>query len=261
MSSVSWRPRKRRSSVRDAQPLTTDSQVSWRIGSVHCISCAIGEWSLVFRRPRRSRYYSSADMSAASGAMCTDASTEVSASASRARSARSRRVAMRPERLPWTQTRLSASLPGRRRLLRTARGLDSGGDSGMSGPGRSRGQAKPACPPAWLFEWGPASQAMRVAILEMAQPSQSRWRSGRLVDRRSGGPGLEVKFAYRSLNRSDSPVERVRDPLGCRDCRRVPAALDLAEVLRVHPRDAVGNLIERLASSFAGLADRVAELA
>ncbi len=41
----------------------------------------------------------------------------------------------------------------------------------------------------------------------------------------------------------------------------MPAALDLAQVLGVHPWDAVRDLVERLASSFPGLADRVAELA
>lgn len=43
---------------------------------------------------------------------------EGSASASRARSARSRRVAMRPERRLWTQRRLNASWPGPRGSLR-----------------------------------------------------------------------------------------------------------------------------------------------
>jgi hypothetical protein len=56
-------------------------------------------------------------------------------------------------------------------------------------------------------------------------------------------------------------LERVGDPLRGGDRRGVPAPLDLAEVLGVHPRDAVSDLVERLASSFACLADRVVELA
>jgi hypothetical protein len=41
----------------------------------------------------------------------------------------------------------------------------------------------------------------------------------------------------------------------------VPAALYLSQVLGIHPWDAMGNLVECLDSSFAGLADSVTKLA
>jgi len=99
-------------------------------------------------------------------------------------------------------------------------------------------------------------------------------------------PDQELQFRYASAHgeawhrrsppllgytsRGDSePLEQLRqryvkcvgDPLGGWDRRRVPTSLDLTEVLRIHPRDAAGNCIQRLVSCFPSVADRVPELA
>lgn len=55
-------------------------------------------------------------------------------------------------------------------------------------------------------------------------------------------------------------VERVGDALCGGDGWSVPAALDLAEVLGVHARDAVGDLLKRLVALLASFADPRAEL-
>ena len=54
-------------------------------------------------------------------------------------------------------------------------------------------------------------------------------------------------------------VKRICDSLEGGDGRRMPTALDLAEVLCVHPRDPAGDCIECLVSRFPGLADRFAK--
>jgi hypothetical protein len=57
----------------------------------------------------------------------------------------------------------------------------------------------------------------------------------------TAGWGLEVRDEA-----GEGSFERVGDPLRGRDRRRVPPALDLPQVLGVHPRQPVGDLIERL---------------
>jgi hypothetical protein len=69
--------------------------------------------------------------------------------------------------------------------------------------------------------------------------------------------GVAVLQALDEFGERD--FQRVGDPLGGREGRRVPASLDLAEVLGVHARDAVGDLLKRLVALLASLAHPDAE--